>query len=74
MYKMTTIELIRKTLKLTQRELANELGISMSTISYYESRARAPSFSTLKKIMKLLAKNKDKLNITIEQIFNDYKI
>jgi len=41
---------LRKTLNLTQSELANKLGITRGTYAHYEIGKREPDYETLQKI------------------------
>jgi len=66
---MSTAEQIKKIrlkLCLNQAEFASALCISNSCISYYESGAREPSFSTIRKILALAKKNN--IKVTLEDI------
>ena len=45
----------RKKLDMTQRELANEVGVSTSMINQIESGRSQPSYETAKKIFESLA-------------------
>lgn len=70
---MTKIEQLRKTLNLTQKELAQKIGVSESAISAYESRRRSPCARILKNLSFLLNKIEPPLGLTIEDILMDYK-
>lgn len=54
---------IRLSLCLNQREFAEALGITISSISYYEKGNRKPSFCTMRKIISLTKKNGIKLKL-----------
>lgn len=45
---------MRKERGLTQKELANSVGIKRSTVAGYESKDQEPSYEVLKKISKVL--------------------
>lgn len=59
----TEIKKLRIALCLNQREFAQELGITISSVSYYEKGTRQPSFSTVRKIMALAKKKGLKINV-----------
>jgi transcriptional regulator with XRE-family HTH domain len=47
------IKKLRNDRKMTQQELADEIGVSESTVSLYESDTRKPSFKALSRIAKV---------------------
>ncbi len=49
--------MIRKRLKLTQTQIANDLGVSLRTIKYYESGQVDVSI-TVQKLLKYMARDK----------------
>lgn len=57
---MTGIEIkqIREKLKMTQRQLANKLGISLSTLRYWEYGRTNPSKMAMEKILRFLEERK----------------
>lgn len=56
------IKTIRYELRLTQEELADQIGCKQNTISFYEQGKRVPSYEVLKRLNDLAKKNK--LNVT----------
>lgn len=48
--RMTAVYKYRKKLNLTQRELANAVGVTPNAITQYESGTRKPDIVTLKKL------------------------
>ena len=52
----------RKSKNLTQKELATKLGVSPQMISLYESNARNPKPSTLKKILKTIGLSNNEID------------
>ena len=63
---------IRKSNQLTQYGLADKIGITRSSISYYESRAKNPSLEIVEKISKLFNIPAEKL-ITLPSENEDKK-
>lgn len=62
---MTTAESlkkIRKTLCVSQYQLAQELDVTVSSISCYERGVRKPSYATIRKIIELAKKYKIKID------------
>lgn len=55
---------LRKQYGLTQSQLANKLGLGVSTIGMYESDIRKPSYTVIKKIA-------DYFNVTIDYLISD---
>ena len=55
------IKEIRKSLGISQREIANRLNLPFSTYSNYENNNREPSFDTIKKIA-------DALGVSVAEI------
>lgn len=45
---------LRKEAELTQKELANKIGVSRATVAGYETKGKEPSYETLSKISKVL--------------------
>ena len=64
--KMTAVYKYRKELNLTQRELANAVGVTPNAITQYESGARKPDIVTLKKLAVALHCTTDQLLEPIE--------
>ena len=54
---------IRKTLNLSQEDLANKTGVSRQTINSIENGKFDPSLSLLFKLIKVLGKNLDEIFI-----------
>lgn len=52
---------IRKKRGITQKELADQLDLSITAISQYETGKREPKFETLKKIAKIFDCTVDEL-------------
>jgi transcriptional regulator with XRE-family HTH domain len=70
---MTTAEYIKKlrlSLCMSQREFSELCGVHISTICYYESGERKPSFPTIRKIMTLAKKHG--IHVKLEDIRADY--
>lgn len=63
---MTALHKFRKAKGLTQRELAEKLGVTASTITQYETGARKPDIVTLKKLAAILECTTDQLLEPIE--------
>ncbi len=57
---------LRRALCLSQKELAQELGLTMCTISNYERGSRMPRYVTIRKVMELAKKNG--IKITMDDI------
>lgn len=53
------ISALRKTLKLTQGDLASELNIRRASLSHYENNRRVPDYETLRKFA-------DFFNVTVD--------
>lgn len=51
------IKKARKNAKLTQKELAEKIGVTPQMISLYETDARRPKYETLQKIASIIRKN-----------------
>lgn len=47
---MKQIRLLRENKKMTQKELGKEIGVTLSTISLYESGMREPNIAKLRKL------------------------
>ena len=58
---MTAIYKYRKKINMTQRELANAVGITASAITQYETGVRKPDIVTLKKLAAALHCTADQL-------------
>lgn len=56
----------RKKAGLTQKELAKELGVAQSSITYWENGERTPSAKSAQKIANYF-------NVPLEEIFEPYK-
>lgn len=63
---MTALYKYRKAKGITQRELAEKLGVAQPTITQYETGARKPDIVTLKKLAKILGCTTDQLLEPIE--------
>ena len=59
----------RKKLDMTQRELANEVGVSTSMINQIESGRSQPSYETAKKFSSLLQIGKAQGQHTLQEKF-----
>ena len=51
---MNNIQLYRKKARLQQQELARKIGVSPSTMSFYESGFRVPSFDRIGALLREL--------------------
>ena len=58
-----SIKKIRMSLFLNQKQFAEQIGSTCSSISCYESGSRFPSFHTIQRILDLAEKNGLKINI-----------
>ncbi len=58
---MTALCEYRKRQNMTQRELANVIGVATSTITQYETGVRKPDIITLKKLAAVLHCTTDQL-------------
>ena len=58
--KLSDIAKLRADVKMTQRELAREVGVSPSMINQIESGSTQPSYSTASKIFQILSTKKGK--------------
>lgn len=63
---MTALYKYRKAKGITQRELAEKLGVTQPTIAQYETGVRKPDIVTLKKLAVLLECTTDQLLEPIE--------
>lgn len=63
---MTAIYKYRKAKGITQRELAEKLGVTQPTITQYETGVRKPDIITLKKLAAILECTTDQLLEPIE--------
>jgi predicted transcriptional regulator len=61
-----TIKKLRRTLCITQKEMSEEIGVTISTISCYEVGRRLPSYPTVRKIIALAKKYN--INISLDDI------
>jgi putative transcriptional regulator len=57
------IKTLREKMVLTQTELANELGVSISTVNRWENSKFEPTIKTKRKIIKLY----QKYNLEVEE-------
>ena len=57
------IKFLRKSIRMSQRELAEELGLSQNIVSCYERGTRKPSYDVLMGIDMLAKKYKVKVQI-----------
>jgi len=64
MYNLTNLKTKRLAWNLTQKQLAEIIGVSESVISRWENGSRFPRFNMLVKIA-------EHFNLTIEQLLND---
>ena len=64
MYNLTNLKTKRLAWNLTQKQLAEIIGVSESVISRWENGSRFPRF-------KMLLKIAEHFNLTIEQLLND---
>lgn len=55
------IKKAREELGMKQSELAESVGVSQTSVAYFESGARSPSIPTLKLLSKVLGKSIDDL-------------
>lgn len=62
---------LREKKGLLQKELANEIGISTSTIGMYEQGRREPDFETVKKLANYFGVSIDYLADNESKLFND---
>src|SRR3989338_4182252 len=69
-YEIEEIKKIRKSLDLTQTELAKRAGVSQSIIAKIESRRIDPTFSRAKMIFEALSYFEKKHEIKAEEIMN----
>lgn len=58
---MTAVYKYRKKLNMTQKELADKIGVCASTIAMWETGARKPDIITLKKLAAVLETTTDAL-------------
>jgi predicted transcriptional regulator len=58
-----SIKKVRRALCLNQKEFADALSLTPSSISCYEAGSRLPSFTTIRKIIALAKKHNIKINI-----------
>lgn len=57
------IKLIRETARLSQQELAKEVGCSQAIISAYELGTKKPSYENLEKLITVIKKYKLKVKL-----------
>lgn len=55
------LKTLRKGMKLTQKQLADRIGVAKSIVSYYESGDRYPSYDVLVKIARIFHTTTDYL-------------
>lgn len=65
---------LREKKGLLQKELANEIGISTSTIGMYEQGRREPDFETVKKLANYFGVSIDYLADNESKLFNDEEL
>ncbi len=58
------LRFLRKKKGMTQRELAGELGVALSTIAMWETANREPDLATIRKIAEYFS-------VSIEELIND---
>lgn len=56
-----TLRTVRKSANLTQREMAQKIGVSRSSYTYYETGHVQPDITTLVKICRILEVSADSL-------------
>lgn len=64
---MNNLKSLRKSLKITQRQLADEIGHTVSSIGHYESGRRMPGISTCHQLS--VAFGKFGRKVTVDEIF-----
>lgn len=64
---MNNLKALRKSQRMTQKSLAEEIGQTISSIGHYESGRRKPDISTCHQLAAALGK--DGRKVTIEDIF-----
>lgn len=64
---MNNLKTLRKSLRMTQKSLAEEIGQTISSIGHYESGRRQPDINTCHQLAAALGKDGKK--VTIEDIF-----
>ncbi|MEG2267969.1 helix-turn-helix transcriptional regulator [Hafnia alvei] len=66
---MNNLKTLRKSLGMTQKSLAKEIGQTISSIGHYESGRRQPDINICHQLAAALGRNGDK--VAIEDIFPD---
>ena len=64
---MNNLKILRQSLGMTQKSLAEEIGQTISSIGHYEAGRRQPDINTCHQLAAALAKRGEK--VTIEDIF-----
>ena len=64
---MNTFKKYREQNNMTQEELADKIGVTQRTISYYESGKTIPSGKTILKFKKLF-------NVTADELLSNYTL
>lgn len=59
---MSTVKALREKMLLTQKELADQLGVSRTTIAAYEKGHTMPRYKMIKKLIALGIENGIKIN------------
>ena len=68
---ITVLKEARKRLKLTQTDIAKELGVSRMTITYYETNVMSPTARDMWRVAKAYQLSNDEIAIWIRQISED---
>lgn len=68
---ITVLKEARKRLKLTQTDIAKELGVSRMTITYYETNVMSPTARDMCRVAKAYQLSNDEIAIWIRQISED---
>ncbi|WP_314143210.1 helix-turn-helix transcriptional regulator [Buttiauxella noackiae] len=66
---MNNLKALRRSLRMTQKSLAEEIGQTISSIGHYESGRRQPDIKTCHQLVVALSKNGER--VSIEDIFPD---
>ena len=61
---------LRKSRQLTQEEFAEKIGLSLSTVAYYESAARNPKLETIYKISEFFGVSPERLIVEKDDTTN----
>lgn len=66
---MNNLKALRRSLRMTQKSLAEDIGQTISSIGHYESGRRQPDIKTCHQLVVALSKNGER--VSIEDIFPD---